>query len=669
MQGHSVSRPQTISHANVLRRKASIGRHPRLRVVCAVILALFVALPAPPAPADGPISVLTRSYNNSRTGANLSETELNTANVNVTHFGRLFSHSVDGQIYAQPLYVPSVSIPGKGTHNVVYVATQHNSVYAFDADGLDVSAPLWQVNLGTPVPLPSPDVGPGDYVDILIEVGITGTPVIDPSTGTLYVVAITREPIPQNCPCQYRHRLHALNIHTGAEKFGGPTVIASPATGRTGGASPSPTFDSTHQLQRPGLLLSNGVVYIAFGSYGDWQPYHGWIFGYNAQTLQQASFFNTTPTGYEGAIWQSGQGLSVDEGGYIYAVTGNGDYDVSLGGSNYGDSMLKLSPPAAGPGTLTVADWFTPYNQEDWMIIDNDFGSTGAVLIPGTHLLLGAGKSGEFFLVNRDAMGHYNGPHGPDLIVQRFQAAAFLIYGSPVYWNSPNGPRVYVWAAADVLREFSFDGSQFQTTPVAIGSWFLDGIEPGGILSVSANGSTAGSGILWASHPTITADHQTAPGVLRAYNAFDVGVELWNSEQNPSRDRVGNFAKFCPPTIAAGKVYLATFSNELVVYGLLAPKIITQPADALILVGQATALTVVATGPAPLNYQWYQGTSGDTSQPVGTNDPRLITPPLTANTSYWVRVSNASGQADSHTAVVTVANEVFRTYMPLILAQ
>ena len=285
MRQHSVAKPQAVGHSEVLRWKASMG----------------------------------------------------------------YSYAVDGQIYAQPLYVPQVNIPGKGIRNVVYVATQHNSVYAFDADGLDVSVPLWHVNLGTSVPLPGSDVGQGGYTDIKIEVGITGTPVIDPSTGTLYVVAITREPIPQDCPCQYRHRLHALDIHSGAEKFGGPVVIGSAVTGLAGGERAASAFDSTHQLQRPGLLLSNGIVYVAFGSYGDWDPYHGWIFGYDAQTLQQVSSFNTTPTGGEGAIWQSGQGLSADDRGYIYTVTANGRYDVELGGSSYGDSMLKLSPPPRSP--------------------------------------------------------------------------------------------------------------------------------------------------------------------------------------------------------------------------------------------------------------------------------------------------------------------------------
>ncbi len=351
MQRHSVSKPQAAGYLDPSPRQAMGTWQSTLRILCSLLFPLLLSLVASPARADGP--VLTRSYDNGRTGANLSETKLDVSNVNVSQFGKLFALPVDGHIYAQPLYVPRVEIPGKGLHNVAYVATQHNSVYAFDADGLDLSASLWQVNLGDSVPLPNPDVGPSDYANIQIEVGITGTPVIDPSTGTLYVAAITKEPIPQNCPCAYRHRLHALDIYTGAEKFGGPVVIAS-------SAGVLPQFDTTHQLQRPGLLLSDGVVYVAFGSYGDWQPYHGWIFGYDAKTLGQVSFFNTTPTGYEGAIWQAGQGLSADEAGYVYAVTSNGDYDLEIGGANYGDSMIKLVPPAVTPGAMTVADWFTP---------------------------------------------------------------------------------------------------------------------------------------------------------------------------------------------------------------------------------------------------------------------------------------------------------------------
>ena len=278
-------------------------RYLLVRVLFALSWVLLVWLPVLPTYAEGPTSVLTRSNNNSRTGANLNEVVLNTSNVNVSQFGKLFSRPVDGQIFAQPLYVPDVNIPDQGTHNVVYVATQHNSVYAFDADDPNASTPLWQVSLGASVP--SSNFGPPGYADIQVEVGVTGTPVVDPNTGTLYVVATTQD------SDAIRHRLHALDIHTGAEKLGGPVVIAG-SVSSAGGQGNHVVFDSHQQLQRPGLLLSNGVVYIAFDSYGDWEPYHGWIFGYDAATLQSLYIYNTTPSGAQGAIWQSGQGLATD---------------------------------------------------------------------------------------------------------------------------------------------------------------------------------------------------------------------------------------------------------------------------------------------------------------------------------------------------------------------
>jgi hypothetical protein len=315
----------------------------RFRSAAIVTVIVLACLAAQPLHADGPVAVLTRSYDLSRSGVNLNEVVLNTANVRMAQFGKLFSRPVDGHIYAQPLYVPDVNVPGKGVHNVVYVATMHNTVYAFDADDPAASAPLWQVNLGASVPLPNSDFGPPNYLDIQVEVGIVGTPVIDFRGGTLYVVALTQEPVPATCPCVYVHRLHALDLYTGAEKFGGPVVISGSAMRIAGGQIAQAVFDSSHQLQRPGLLLSQGKVYAAFGSYGDWQPYHGWILGYDATTLQPASVFNTTPTGAQGSIWQGGQGLAADASGNIYAGAANGSFDVNLGGSNYGDSLLKLS--------------------------------------------------------------------------------------------------------------------------------------------------------------------------------------------------------------------------------------------------------------------------------------------------------------------------------------
>jgi hypothetical protein len=629
-------------------------KHLPIRIWAILAFVSFVWLPVLPAYADGPTSVLTRSNNNSRTGANLNETILNTSNVNVSQFGKLFSRPVDGQIYAQPLYVPNVSIPGKGTHNVVYVATQHDSVYAFDVDDPSASTPLWHVSLGASVP--SSSFGPPGYADIQIEVGATSTPVIDPNTGTLYVVAVTQD------SDAIRHRLHALDLQTGAEKFGGPVVISG-SVSLTGGPGNDVVFDTHQQLQRPGLLLSNGVVYVAFGSYGDATPYHGWIFGYDAANLQRVYIYNTTPHGSQGSIWQSGQGLSADAAGNIYALVANGSFNANSGGSNYGDSFIKLNPSSAVSGVLSVIDWFTPYDQAQMSADDMDLGSIGPLLIPGTSLVLGGDKRGEFYLVNRNDMGYYNGPDGPDQIVQEFFAATGSLMGSPVYWNSPSGPLIYVWGANDALKAYSFDGSQLQTTPVAVGTTHLGSIEPGGILSLSANRSIAGSGIVWALHPTIDASHQTAPGVLRAYDASNVGVELWNSEQNAARDRVGAFAKFCPPTIADGKVFVATFSNRLDVYGVFAPGIIAQPATQFVDSGQPVTLTVSATGQAPFSYQWYHGSTGDTSTPVGTDSPIFATSLTSGTASYWVRVSNSAGHADSHTALVIVGGH--RTYLPL----
>ena len=302
-------------------------------------------------PDRGEVGVLTQHNDNNRTGANLNETVLNTSNVNANQFGKLFSRSVDGQIYAQPLCVPNVSIPNQGTHNVVYVATMHNGVYAFDADDPEASAPLWRVNLGPSVPWQDTATL---YPDINSEVGITSTPVIDVPKKTLYLVAKTKE---NN---SYIQRLHALDIATGKEKPGSPVLIQASLTGSGDGRlNGTISFDPLKQLNRPGLLLLDDVVYIAFGSHGDVDPYHGWVLGYSATTLQQVTAYNTTRTGTRAGIWQGGQGLAADASGHIYLMTGNGTFDYNTGGANLGNSFVKL----ATPGGLSVVDWFTPHNQ------------------------------------------------------------------------------------------------------------------------------------------------------------------------------------------------------------------------------------------------------------------------------------------------------------------
>lgn len=508
----------------------------------------------------GLVNILTHHNDNRRTGANLNETILNTANVNSRQFGKLFSRTVEGFVYAQPLYVSQVDIPEKGHRNVVYVATEGNNVYAFDADEADESTPLWQVNLG--VPVPSSDIAP-NYRDLIPEIGITSTPVIDISSQTIYLVAKSKE----LSEIAYHQRLHALDLATGKEKPGSPIEItASVAGSGTGNVDGIISLDPLLNLNRPGLLLLNGVIYLAFGSHGGTEPYHGWVLGYDAKTLQQVAVFNTTPDGGEGSIWQSGQGLVADSDNYIYLVTGNGTFNAQNGGRNYGDSALKLST-ADG---LAVADYYTPYNEAVLYAIDADLGAGGPVLLPGFDRLIFTGKDTVLRVLDTRNLGGFHPEI--DQIVQRFQPSTRRLLGAPVFWHSPKfGPVIYYWAAGDFLKVFQVVNGRLQEFTASESTVTSRlGISNAPPMSVSANGSQAGTGIVWATSSVEgDANRQTVPGILRAFDATDVTRELWNSHQNPDLDAVGNFAKFCPPTIANGKVYVATFSGQLQVYGQL----------------------------------------------------------------------------------------------------
>ncbi|GFO54938.1 hypothetical protein GMSM_19450 [Geomonas sp. Red276] len=521
----------------------------------AVTLLCFLCFPV----SSTAVTVPTQHNDAARSGQNVSETVLTTANVSVNTFGKLFSRSVDGQIYAQPLYLPNVPIQGS-SHNVVFAATMHNSVYAFDADDPAASAPLWQVNLGTSVP--ATDIS-SSYLDITPEIGVLATPVIDPGSGTIYVVAKSKE------TGSYHFRLHALDVASGGEKFGGPVEITAQVRGSGDGSSGGVvTLDPLHHLNRPGLLLLNGTLYLGFGSVGDISPYHGWVLAYNAGTLQQTGVFNTTPNGSQGAIWQAGKGLAADASGNIYLMTGNGTFDASSGGSGYGDSVLKLST-ASG---LSVADYFTPFNQATLSANDADLGSGGPMLIPGTSLMTCMGKDGVMRLIDTLNLGKYSSTANND--VQEFQAipSGSIFMGGTIYWNSPiSGPSLYVWGPNDYLKQYRFTGSSLQTTPVSQSTMTEFGGNSNSVpLSLSANGSQAGSGIVWASAAyQQDPNQQTVPGILRAFDAGNLSTELWNSKQNAARDDVGSYAKFSPPTVANGKVYLATFSNQLHAYGLL----------------------------------------------------------------------------------------------------
>jgi hypothetical protein len=501
------------------------------------------------------MNVLTQHNDNSRTGANLNEVSLNTSNVNPRQFGKIFTRHVVGAVYAQPLYVRNVRIPRKGTQNVVYVATMYNFVYAFDADNPAASAPLWgPISLGPAIALPDPNIGGSKYRDMEVEVGIVGTPVISTARNALYVVAATKK------RGRYSHHLHKLSLSTG-QALRSPVRIASSVSGLQW----LWIFQSHRQLQRAALLLAGNVVYVAFASYGDKNPYHGWMFGYHADSLRKVGEYVTTPLGRQGGIWQAGQGPAADEHNNLYFMTGNGTFRRD--GLNLSTCMVKLRP------NLRVADWFSPYN--NWALGgdkgDHDLGSAGVLLLSGTNLVLGGGKEGKFYLVDRNHMGKFHA-NNDNQIVQSFWAGTqwHHIHGSPVYWHGPKGRWVYVWPENETLRAFKMLNGKFQTTPISESAITAPGGMPGGILSISARGRTRGSGIVWASHPyRENANQRVVAGIVRAYDASDLRTELWNSKYVASDD-IGNFAKFCPPTVANGRVYMASMGgiqNKVVLKG------------------------------------------------------------------------------------------------------
>jgi outer membrane protein assembly factor BamB len=487
---------------------------------------------------------------------------------------------VDGDIYAQPLIKTNVNIPKLGVRDVVYIATVNNSLYAFDADSPGQAQPYWHVTakeLGDPVPQSAVTDMPPDqeYKNFETKIGIVATPVIDDKTETIYVVANSVR------DGQYHFRLHAFDLATGREKAEMHSPVEIEASYLGNGASNEDgriQFRPRKMLNRPGLLLMNGVLYVAFASHLDGEPQfdgHGWVMAYDASSLKRLNVLCTTPDGIQGGIWQSGTGIAAEmrEGSpfpLIYAVVGNG----SVGGRNFAQSILQLYP-----GTLlSVKQAFTPPEQA--FQNDNDLDlSTGPVLLPDLPLVIGCSKDGNCYLVDRNNMH----------LVQEFRAGANSyggvrpsnIHGAPVlWWDNNHRLQLYVWGEEDFLRNFQFDGRRFQPgTKSAMRA--PENSMPGGTLTLSANGSTPGSAIVWASLPLNgDANMGTVPGILRAFDAANVQKEIWNSEQADRRDRVGMFAKFCPPVVANGKVYLASFAmpvkhgqtappNKLVVYGLL----------------------------------------------------------------------------------------------------
>ena len=502
--------------------------------------------------------VLAWHNDNLRTGRNPSETALTLKNVNSATFGKLFVLSTDGLVDAEPLYVPSLTVNG-ATHNVVYVASEHGSVYAFDADN---GATLWQVTALGSGETSSDNRGCGQVTP---EIGVTSTPVIDLSAGahgTIYLVAMSKD-----SSGNYHQRLHALDITTGTEEFGGPVEVAAkyPGTGdnSVGGFV---VFDPKQYKERAALLLLNHIVYTSWASHCDDRPYTGWIISYNETTLAQKSVLNVTPNGNEGAIWAAGAGLAADPSGNIYFLDANGTFDTTLDkdgfpvSGDYGNAIMKLSTKK---GQLAVADYFNMNNTVAESDKDEDLGSGGAMVIPNIkdsggaihQLVVGAGKDANIYLADRTNMGKFNPNNNSQLYQEVTGGLSGGVYSAPAYTTD----RIYYGAVGDHIKAFAFNSSaKLNSTPQSqTGTSF--GF-PGATPSIS--GSAKADLILWATE-------NTSPAVLHAYNASNLAVELYNSNQaSGGRDQFGNGNKFITPMIANGKVYVGT-QTGVGVFGLL----------------------------------------------------------------------------------------------------
>jgi Legume lectin domain/Chitobiase/beta-hexosaminidase C-terminal domain len=615
-------------------------------------------------------NVTTQHNDIARTGANTNEAILTPANVNVASFGKLFSQPVDGRVYAQPLYVTGVTMgagtPQAGTtHNVVFVATEHDSVYAFDADsnGGANSLPLWQVSLidaahgagAGEKPVPNSDVSTGDIVP---EVGITGTPVIDTTSKTIYVVAKSTV-----ADATFIQRLHALDITTGQEKSGSPVALSGTVSGTgTGSSGGVLKWDSKWENNRPGLLLLNGIVYIGFAAHGDNGPWHGWILAYNATTLGQTSAYCTSPNGLGSGVWMSGSGLAADvvdaankPYGRMFVATGNGTYDALTPFTNnmdYGDDHIRLD---LTNGVITVQDSFTPQNQASLNGSDSDVASGGVLLLPDqssgghTHLLVQVGKEGKIYVVDRDNMGGYN---ATDNVVQEISGQTGGLWSMPAYWNN----KVYFWGSGNSLKAFTLTAGKLSTTPSSTSS--KSSGFPGATPSISSNGTT--NGIVWALQTDAYGSSGTA--VLRAFDATNVATELYDTTQNATRDTVGAAVKFAVPTVTNGKVYVGA-AGVLDVYAQLGS---AQQAAMPVInpVGQSfTGTLQVTITDGTTGATIYYTTDGSTPTTAST----VYSGPITVNTTETISaVASGTGMLTSPVAKQTYTLST-QTLMPTFL--
>ncbi len=506
------------------------------------------------APANS--AVTTYRNDNSRTGQYPNETILNTSNVNVSQFGKRVSYPVDGQMYAQPLYVPNLTIGG-AAHNIVFAATENDTVYAFDADATSAGAPLWKTSLlpAGATAVPNSAVNCGDLTPVI---GITSTPVIDPTTNTMYVVTYDDE------GGTLVYRLHALNILTGQD-ISPPIVIqgSTPGTG-AGSSGGTVTFNAGLERQRSALVLANGHIYITFASFCDNGNYHGFIFSYNYNgfAFSQVNVYNDTPNGIQGGIWGGAAALDADSNGNLYYVSGNGTFDANTGGSDYGDGFVRLN------AALQEQDYFTPFNQSCLSAGDQDLGSGGPLLLTGSNVLIGAGKEGRPYVVSTTNMGKYtNDPNltcngsaeenrtNVDNVQQELPPGTVgSDFSTPAFWNGSAGQFVYFTSVNGPTWAFSWSNGKLSTTPTSTSA-----SGNGGTAVVSSNGTTAGTGIVWKID---------TGSVLHAYNAGNLATELYNSNQNASRDGLSGYVKFSAPVVTNGEV-LVGLSSSLAIFGLL----------------------------------------------------------------------------------------------------
>lgn len=499
--------------------------------------------------------VLTWHNDNARTGQNLSESILTPTNVNSNNFGKLFEVKVDGKVDAQPLYVSGLSIPGKGTHNVVYTVTEHDTVYAFDADTGTI---LWQVSMLKPGEVPS---DPRSCDQVTPEIGITATPVIDRAKGFIYLTAMSKD-----AAGHYYQRVHALWLTSGADEYGSPVAVAAsfPGTG-DGSSNGTDIFNPASFVDRPGLLLVGNTLYTSWGSHCDIRPYSGWMLAYNTISGQQTGVFDFTPNGNEAAPWNAGAGPAADATGNVYISLGNGTFDTALNSAgfpslgDFGNSVVKLNLSGSG---LHAVDYWTMFNSTSESSVDTDLGSGGIMLLPAQHdskgntqnLAVTAGKDTNLYVLNQANLGKFNATSNNTLYQELAGALSNGVWSSPAYFNG----HVYYGSVGSVLRSFDVNNALLSSSPSSStpGTFTYPGTTP----SISALGNS--NGIAWAVENSGTA-------VLHAYDANNLGNELYNSNQaSSSRDHFGAGNKFITPTIANGKVFVGT-PGSVAVFGLL----------------------------------------------------------------------------------------------------